>query len=301
MTKNSEKYKEKKQNNFTAAKIAILSDIHGNSPALKAVLEDIQKENCTQLYVLGDIINGLDPGGCLELLSELENILYVKGNAEHYLLTPDLDKFPKKDESFFPLLIKRLNWWRQMTPGKFIELIRKMPDYIISDGSFFVHDSPLDRYYPERKRIEGIAEKYQELCYHGNGILPSMNKEGLQEISSFLDSKQLLRLFCGHNHFAFKKEVYGKFICNAGSVGLPLDGNPRAAWVLLDKAAENEEIKIKRVEYDIDKTVNHLYATDAPFECSKKDYEKMLRTGFYWKESVAEWARKTQLPFIKNF
>ena len=77
-----------------SAKTAILSDIHGNSPALKAVLEDVRREGCTEVFVLGDIVNGVDPGGCLDLLAGRGDITFVKGNAEFHLLTPDLNAFP---------------------------------------------------------------------------------------------------------------------------------------------------------------------------------------------------------------
>ena len=54
------------------------------------------------VFVLGDIINGHDPAGCVDLLqSRPEYIQALKGNAENYLLTPDLETFPKSHESFY--------------------------------------------------------------------------------------------------------------------------------------------------------------------------------------------------------
>ena len=55
-------------------KIAILSDIHGNSPALRAVLKDIHNTGCTKLFALGDVFNGIDPNGCLDLLRACEEL-----------------------------------------------------------------------------------------------------------------------------------------------------------------------------------------------------------------------------------
>ena len=51
-------------------KIALLSDIHGNSPALQAVLNDMRNQECTQVFMLGDIVNGVDPHGCIQLLHD---------------------------------------------------------------------------------------------------------------------------------------------------------------------------------------------------------------------------------------
>ena len=71
-------------------KIALLSDIHGNSPALEATLKDIERQDCSQVFMLGDIINGVDPHGCIELLRNWANsnnveLACIQGNAEAYL------------------------------------------------------------------------------------------------------------------------------------------------------------------------------------------------------------------------
>lgn len=84
-------------------KIALLSDIHGNSPALQAVLADMQNQGCTQVFMLGDIINGVDPHGCIQLLREWcaknnAELTCIKGNGEEYLLTPDQDAIPDQDK-----------------------------------------------------------------------------------------------------------------------------------------------------------------------------------------------------------
>ena len=74
--------------------VALLSDVHGNSPALQAVLNDIRSQGCTKVFMLGDIINGVDPHGCIQLLQEwcetnAAELTCLKGNGEEYLLTPD--------------------------------------------------------------------------------------------------------------------------------------------------------------------------------------------------------------------
>ena len=68
---------------------AILSDIHGNSPAFAAILTDIERCGCSTILILGDIVNGFDPGGALAMVRGLgERALTIKGNAEYYTLTP---------------------------------------------------------------------------------------------------------------------------------------------------------------------------------------------------------------------
>ena len=79
---------------------ALFSDIHGNSPALRAVLADIQRAGCTRVFMLGDLINGIDPHGCVTALREWATTTGVeleclKGNGEEYLLTPDREALRK--------------------------------------------------------------------------------------------------------------------------------------------------------------------------------------------------------------
>ena len=86
-----------------AFKIAFLSDIHGNSPALRSVLDDIQQEQCKKVFVLGDIVNGIDPHECVRILHSWSdetgiNLVCIKGNAEAYLVTPDRDSMIQQND-----------------------------------------------------------------------------------------------------------------------------------------------------------------------------------------------------------
>src|SRR5262245_57653888 len=85
--------------------VALLSDVHGNSLALKAVLEDIRELGCTQVFMLGDLINGVDPHGCVQFLRQWQEAAHVeltclKGNGEAYLLTPDRAALPRQTEAW---------------------------------------------------------------------------------------------------------------------------------------------------------------------------------------------------------
>ena len=121
-------------------KTALLSDIHGNAIALQAVLDDVREQGCRRIFVLGDIINGMDPSGCITILKAVENILCIKGNAEHYVLTPDLDSFPRRDESFYPGLLELLRWWHQhMSQGtRAISSVNNL----LYNGMISIHDQP---------------------------------------------------------------------------------------------------------------------------------------------------------------
>jgi hypothetical protein len=91
--------------------IALISDIHGNAPALQAVLDDIHQCACQQIFVLGDIINGIDPSQCVDLLLAQPHLTGLKGNAEWYILTPDLAAFPLRHAPRYAEVFQLTQWW----------------------------------------------------------------------------------------------------------------------------------------------------------------------------------------------
>ena len=111
-------------------KVAILSDVHGNSPALEAVLQNTREAGCTKWFVLGDVINGIDPAGCLNLLKACDNIICLKGNAESYLTTPDLAHFPQREEPLYRDVIGLIRWWQMHISEADLAWIQDMPDLL---------------------------------------------------------------------------------------------------------------------------------------------------------------------------
>ena len=91
-------------------KIALFSDIHGNSVALDAVLADIQSQGGVEGYwVLGDLVAvGHDPVGVLERLTALPNVQYVRGNTDRYVVSGDRPPLTLADAAANPSLIARL-------------------------------------------------------------------------------------------------------------------------------------------------------------------------------------------------
>ena len=112
-------------------KTAILSDIHGNSTALEAVLDDIRAQGCSRIFFLGDIVNGWDPSLCISMLRQFENLQSIKGNAEHYVLTPDLDNYPRKDDPMYRDLILLIRWWHTHLTVSDLGYIQELPDFLM--------------------------------------------------------------------------------------------------------------------------------------------------------------------------
>jgi predicted phosphodiesterase len=273
---------------------ALLADIHGNSPALRAVLADVERAGCTHQFVLGDIINGQDPAGCVNLLQSGSGCIQaLKGNAEYYLLTPELDAFPKSQEPFYTYLIRLLRWYKERLSPAQLSWLSGLPDTIRWNGACLAHDSPLDRLFAEHHHIQGIDAKYQELFFHSPGIYPDTSGDQLEQVLSWMDTDGVSQVYIGHTHVPFITWHNSQLLCNVGSVGLPLDSDPRAAWVLVEQSpGEAPVVTIRRVEYEIGEILEMVDSNvdypDFDQPGMQRAYKKMLQTGIHWRVHLHE-------------
>jgi len=177
--------------------IAVLSDIHGNILALKAVLEDINKRNIKSILNLGDSLYGpLDPIGTADILIEL-NIPSICGNEDRVLLVQS-DKDLENNPS--------LSYVLGLIDSKILKWIEKQQKLVEYDDIILFHGTP-------ENDSEYFIEKVTK-----NGVKIKSNLELEAQISRF---KQNI-ILCGHSHVP--RSIYlqnGKLIINPGSVGLP--------------------------------------------------------------------------------
>ena len=274
------------------SKIAFLSDIHGNSPALRSVLDDIQREQCTKVFVLGDIINGIDPHGCVRMLHSwsAENgvdLVCIKGNGEAYLVTPDRDLLIQKVDAYHVKVLKGQQWYEDHLSKPDLGWISSLPDTMRLNNTYLVHDSPMDRMAVQSQT--DIPPQYRELNYHGRGIATDMAKSDWEELTKYMQSQGVTQIFSGHTHYPFYKEVDGFLVCNVGSAGMPLDGDPRPSWVLLTgDNSGSQSVSIRRVSYDIASILQLIdrYPDYFSFQITgnQEAYKKMLIHGRHWRE-----------------
>jgi predicted phosphodiesterase len=196
--------------------IAILSDIHSNLAALRAVIEDAVARGCTRILSLGDVVGyHAQPGPCIDLLAQ-HGAINILGNHDHYLISEENCQRSKVVASIIEYQ-KRI-----VTPAQ-LAWLRGSLDSLKEGGSLFVHGGPGD---PRDQYLYAIDDD----------TVP----EGVE------------RLFSGHTHVQALMRVAGaKWYCNPGSVGQPRDGDCRAAYAILD----NGQIELRRVAYDIEETV----------------------------------------------
>lgn len=230
-------------------KIAVISDIHGNSVALEAVLQDLARQGpVDQIIIGGDpFAFGPAPQEVYNILRQLNNAHYLMGNTDRYLLQRNYPTSAQKDEWQDKLLLS-FQWTAEHLEPEAIDFMRSFPaTQNIQLGRrqlLAVHGSP-------RSDEEGLTEK--------------THPEDLQAMN--IDSRVII-ITCGHTHIPMNRVIGNVRVVNSGSAGLPFDGDPRGCYAILSNL-ENEEshainVALRRIPYDIEKAVAQFYALDYP-------------------------------------
>lgn len=215
---------------------AIISDIHGNLQALRAVLESLDGLGAGDAVCLGDVVGyGGDPAGCVSLIRERCSAA-IMGNHDAAVAGA------VSTEYFNSAAREAVNWTRQALDLEDAGWLGALPYELGLDGYCIVHATPDD---PRRWSYLMSDDHAEELFGFFSGPL----------------------LFYGHTHYPLVFEQYGaavaclgaetlslrpgaRYIINPGSVGQPRDGDPRAAFGIYDGSAGRFEFH--RVPYDID-------------------------------------------------
>ena len=229
---------------------ALISDIHGNLEALRAVLEDIQKLNVSEIYCLGDVVGyGPNPRECIDACLGLT--VSILGNHDQAaIFDPD---------GFNPVALRAIYWTREELEarrGSSAENSRRW-DYLgemprfRSEGEFlFVHGSPRDPtneyVFPEdiynQRKMDSLFERFERYCFQGHTHIPGI----FSHSRTFTSPEE-----CNYEY----KLSDDKVMINVGSVGQPRDGDPRACYVLLT----SDQVTYRRVDYDREKTIEKIY------------------------------------------
>jgi predicted phosphodiesterase len=215
-------------------KYAIVADIHGNLEAFQVVLEDIEKQKCTHIACLGDIVGyNATPKECLDTVRAL-NMPCVKGNH---------DEFCSSDtpmEGFSPNAAEAGNWTRGMLTEDDRRWLRELKFLRLVSNFTIVHatlDAPQRWGYVFDKLAAAASFTYQNtpVCFFGHTHVP---------VAFIRDS-----VVKGGTYSKFRVEPGRKYFVNVGAVGQPRDGNPKAAYVIYD--IDEGSIELRRLDYDI--------------------------------------------------
>jgi predicted phosphodiesterase len=208
---------------------ALLFDVHGNLPALEAVLADARTAGADGFVLGGDYtLFGAWPAETVALLRELEAV-WIRGNGERW--TGDPASAPDDE-----LIQQSIADCRKRLGEVLTRELEALPESMRLDGMLVCHASPksdLETFGPEP------ADEDQELLAGAS--------EGT--------------IVFGHSHVQFSRTANGRRLVNPGSVGMPLDGDRRAAYVLWHGG---ENLEPRRVEYDADRYAQEVRARLGP-------------------------------------
>jgi predicted phosphodiesterase len=221
-------------------RVAIISDIHGNLPALEATLKEVDDLKADVLYCLGDTVGyGPFPNECLDIVRERCSIV-LKGNHDSGLIgETSLDDFNQHG-------LKAILWSQPRVRKDNWDYIRTLPFSAVDNNLTLAHSSP---HRPNawtyiltlRAAQENFAAFSTELCFIGHTHVPVI----IGEDSSINK---------------FRKDC--RFIINVGSVGQPRDGNSEAAFGMFD--TEMKSYSLIRVPYDVEKTAKAIREAGLP-------------------------------------
>lgn len=230
--------------------VAVLSDIHGNRHAFEAVLDDVAASGAQTIWCLGDLVGyGADPNDCIALAREHCDVC-LAGNHD-LAVTGELalDEFSRG-------AAVAAEWTTEVLAPEHLEFLSTLRPTGAAAGIGLFHASPRD---PIWEYV--LSALLAELC---------------------LDAQEHQICLIGHSHVALsfvrpegrpatgeprrggdKLDVSsGEWLLNPGSVGQPRDGDPRAAWLLLDTDAGTAEWR--RVEYDVSGAAAAIRAARLP-------------------------------------
>jgi putative phosphoesterase len=216
-------------------KLALISDIHGNLDALKAVVEDAKKTGLEVFLNAGDAVGfGIYPS---QVVQALRSAMFVNviGNVDLEVLQALRDPKPKKNDGTMGIAIKEL--------------------------------SPSDVAYlqslPKELRLEIDGRKV--LVTHGTPdsidehIYPDSPEQRLREIAAKANADVIIT---GHSHMQMNRNVDGVTFVNPGTVGRPVDGDPKAEYAVLN--LNPLTVEFRRVNYDVETLADEMRKRGLP-------------------------------------
>lgn len=243
---------------------AVISDIHGNVYALKAVLADAIEQNIDRYILLGDYAIGFPLGNeAVDILRNLSNSHCIRGNGEGYF---DSIKGSEPDGCIFEQL-KPIYWAYNTMSFENHKFLMSLPKtLILKDEDLLIHVSHSSDIFYRNPSIGLFHPKnFNEIMKwepftHEEYLVKA--KEALLASSEVIDDILSLQkgvyLF-GHNHLQFHMEYEGRLFINPGSCGEPLNWDTAATYTILEIKKGRAEVIERRVEYDLDKTIDSLY------------------------------------------
>ena len=246
-------------------RIGIISDPHGNLPALEAVLAELEREELDALVCLGDLAVGPQPAETLARVMALDCPV-VKGNWETWFC----EGIPPPVDEIGQMLLEIGEFWKAQLSADELAVLEGLPATVELD----------------------LGDGLRALCFHGS---PSSNEEGIYSVTPDETLQQILAgadapvLCCGHTHLQMLRRLEHVLIVNPGAIGLPFSEwaphtiaiAPWAEYGILSHDHGRLHIDLRRTTYDVAAMLRMSRASGMPHaewwaDCWQLD---LLRSG----------------------
>ncbi len=237
-------------------RVAVIADVHANRPALEAVLDDVAKCGAERLMCLGDLVGyNAEPLECVARVRAEAHVV-VAGNHDVDVAHGTAVAGTHAQARFVQ------DWTRARLPAAELDWLRALPGVVLdASGLLAAHGC------------------YLNTLFYTGYVTGTMLETNLRTVAARPDWPQVA--LCGHTHVPmcgwleddrlvetpFEGALHwphsaAAVLLNPGSVGQPRDGDPRAAWALVDPEAHSAELR--RVSYDVERTVRALREAGLP-------------------------------------
>lgn len=216
------------------ARVALLSDIHGNALALEAVRAAIRREKPDAVLVAGDLVlNGPQPAAAVDGVRELEadGAIVIQGNTD--VAVADFDY-----AAAFP-------WLTDGVPDAFRAAAEWAHDELDDERLAWLRRLPAER----RLSLEGtmLLACHASPGSQTQGFDLALDPSVVLERASRTDARVIC---CGHTHVPDVRDMGWKLIVNGGSSGYVFDGDPTASWALVELDGDDVRAEIRRTPFD---------------------------------------------------
>jgi predicted phosphodiesterase len=222
----------------------VLTDIHANLEALDTCLADARGRGYDETLVLGDLVGyGADPNAVIERIQALAPLAIVRGNHDKVACGIE------QAESFNAVARSAAHWMLDVLTPEYRRWLAELPagPHIVDELVEICHGSPFDEdayIFDELDAVRALKMQSRPLCLFGHTHYPvtfELSAGSFDSIGPSSDMQTRLKLRNG-----------SKYLVNPGSVGQPRDGDPRAAYAIVD--VKQRSLDLLRVAYPVELT-----------------------------------------------
>jgi diadenosine tetraphosphatase ApaH/serine/threonine PP2A family protein phosphatase len=239
-------------------RIALLSDVHGNAPAFRAVLEDVDEAGADEIWCLGDLVGyGAEPDECVELARGSCSVC-LAGNHD-LVVTGEISI-----DDFSSSAALAAEWTKDNISAESLEYLRSLGPADSERALGLYHASPRDPVW------EYVLSSFQaEECFEI--MQPRVGAVGHSHVALYFHDQDAEGVVGAQAAAGTELDISsGRWLINPGGVGQPRDGDPRAAWLLLD--TDSWVAGWRRVEYPIDEAAEAIERAGLPAMLSERLY-----------------------------